>query len=197
MVRSTYNCNSLSILKRWFDLYQLSLSLIFENFLKLLFFRREREKSLYRSMSVSIWKRYFNFWFSYRREITLWISMKMIFPRSDIARIVCRRIRTHFAKLSIDQKRFLSLSLSLCSYWSFTPSYYFNGGSMGLVNCILEKSNNSWISMEDILPRGWNFKSFFQSIFHRLLYIVSYIHTWWESAIEFLVYPTLLKHPLL
>lgn len=33
--------------------------------------------------------------------------MKVIFPRSDIARIVCYRIRTHFAKLSIDQKRFL------------------------------------------------------------------------------------------
>lgn len=28
---------------------------------------------------------------------------------SDIARIVCHRIRTHFAKLSIDQKRFLSV----------------------------------------------------------------------------------------
>lgn len=36
--------------------------------------------------------------------------MKVIFPRSDIARIVCYRIRTHFAKLSIDQKRFLGAS---------------------------------------------------------------------------------------
>lgn len=44
-----------------------------------------------------------------RRGITAWISMKVIFPRSDIARIVCHHIRTHFAKLSIDQKRFLSV----------------------------------------------------------------------------------------